>query len=141
MNTQIKILIINMYHFPPEIWRKIWLSGRPSIVLHEVSTINDLPTLPQTARKQFIVLKHQSPATIRDKRTVSIPSLNYYHSQFRMNLIRRKSKKRPSPRWLQMVRSLPVEHRYKFGICPKDCRYVHCDISGKIALNKTLMFL
>ena len=86
-------------------------------------------------------IKHQSPAAIRDKRTVSIPSLTYYHSKFSMKLIRKKPKKRPSPCWLQMVRSLPVEHRYKFGICPKDCRYVHCDISGKIALNETLMFL
>ena len=25
MKLQIKILIISMYHFPPEIWRKIWL--------------------------------------------------------------------------------------------------------------------
>ena len=129
----------NIYDSP--MLTKFWTSRRPLIITNEVSTIDDFPTFPLTSRKQSTILKHQDNTAIREKRTASIPSLTYYHSRFRMNLIKKEPKKRKSPCWVQMVLSLPVEYRYKFGICPIDCRYTYCDTSEKIALNDTLMFI
>ena len=139
-------IALNKYEFENNIYEspmltKFWSSRRPSMITNKVSTKEDFPIPPQAPRKRPIVLKHNNSTTIRDKRTASIPSLTYYHSRFRINLIRKEPKKPKNPCWVQMVLSLPVEHRYKFGICPRDCRYTYCDTSGRISLNKTLILM
>ena len=121
--------------------------NKQSIITIALSTEEDFLSLPHTPRKRFAISNHQNSASIRDKRTVSIPSLAYYHSKFRMNLIRKQTKEPKKHKcssrnkFIQMVLSLPIEHRYKFGIPPKDCRCVMCDISGKVTINEKLMFL
>ena len=136
--------------FASRMLKKYWPSTEKCCYLNNAPSITDFPTLPQTFKKRFSILKHKNSTTVRDKRTVSIPPLTYYHSKFRMNLIRKEPKKestrnnkrqRQQRRFLQMVQSLPIEHRYKFGIPAKDCRYDMCNITGKIFLNDTLMLI
>lgn len=144
---------------------------RKNLALQTTLQTTNLSTLPQTFKKRSSILKHKNSTTVRDKRTVSIPPLTYYHSKFRMNLIRKDPKKdsttknerqgqrrkflqmvqslpmehrykfRERRKFLQMVQSLPIEHRYKFGIPPKDCRNDMCNITGKIVLNDTLILI
>ena len=136
--------------FGSRMLKKMWLSTKQSCYSNNTPTITEFSTLPQTFKK-YSILKHKNSITVRDKRTESIPSLTYYHSKFRMNLLRKQRKKesttnnkrrrRQRRKFLQMVQSLPTEHRYKFGIPPKDCRYHMCNITGKLVLKDTLMFV
>ena len=58
--------------FGSRMLKKYWPSTEKCCYLNNASSITDFPTLPQTFKKRFSILKHKNSTTVRDKRIVSI---------------------------------------------------------------------